>query len=539
MTLHNESTPKPRKVFLAGALGAAGTLAILTVLSRVFGLFRKLSQSWAVSDGAVATAYDTANTVPNVLFEVAAGGALAGAVIPLISRYLVQKNQRAVDQLASALLNWVLLIGIPVALFVVLTAKPIALLLFGAEADPQILALATMLLRLFAVQVPLYGISVVLTGILQVNNRFIMPALAPLFSSLAIIGMFYVYAQLYEHSASPSEIGMPGSLLLGLGTSFGVLLFALPQFIPARKLFQYHFTLKFPDDTKKDALKLSGAGLAALFAQQIAIFAVMYFANHFGGVGTFTTYSYAFAIFMVPYGVLAVPVATVLFPKISRAQSAGDFVLATELVAKSTRIVFIMGAASACLLYALADSAKLVLELGRDIEALELAMQFLAPALVGYSVLYHGARVFYALGHPRRVIITNSVAWTAVIGSLLISALFGETGREYALQAIGISFTVGLTIGLIVHIFNVQKVLGSPGNQGVLVTFVFSIFVFPLFAIIGEGISTKIFSVLGETISAALLNAGVIALVILVLAGAITIFTERFFGKSSQSRENE
>ena len=71
-------------------VGAAGLVAVLTLVSRLMGLVRKIAQSWALSDGPVATAYDTANTVPNVLFEVAAGGALAGAIIPLLSRYLSQ-----------------------------------------------------------------------------------------------------------------------------------------------------------------------------------------------------------------------------------------------------------------------------------------------------------------------------------------------------------------------------------------------------------------------------------------------------------------
>ena len=59
--------PRAAKI-TRGFAGAAGVIALLTVFSRFAGLLRKLAQSWAVSDGTVATAYDTANTVPNVLF---------------------------------------------------------------------------------------------------------------------------------------------------------------------------------------------------------------------------------------------------------------------------------------------------------------------------------------------------------------------------------------------------------------------------------------------------------------------------------------
>lgn len=72
---------------ISSVIGAAGMIAIVTLGARFMGLVRKLAQSWAMSDGVVAGTYDTANTVPNILFEVVAGGALAGAVIPLISRF--------------------------------------------------------------------------------------------------------------------------------------------------------------------------------------------------------------------------------------------------------------------------------------------------------------------------------------------------------------------------------------------------------------------------------------------------------------------
>src|SRR5699024_8911597 len=95
---------------LAGVAGAAGMLAAITVLSRAVGFVRWFVQSATLGDSATANAYATANMLPNVLFEVAAGGALAGAVVPLLAAPLARSLRRDVDRIASALLTWTLLV---------------------------------------------------------------------------------------------------------------------------------------------------------------------------------------------------------------------------------------------------------------------------------------------------------------------------------------------------------------------------------------------------------------------------------------------
>ncbi|WP_353067055.1 lipid II flippase MurJ [Arcanobacterium hippocoleae] len=220
------------KKAVKGFAGAAGLIAILTVFSRLAGLARKLAQSWAMSDGTVASAYDTANTVPNVLFEVAAGGALAGAVIPLIAGYVSRQQHDRLSQTVSALISWILLVGIPVAVIVGLTAYPLVSVLFGPATDPAVISLSATLLQIFAIQIPLYGLSVVFTGVLQAHGKFGLPALAPLLSSIAVILSFSAYAYYFGADIAASEVDYIGVLILGLGTTFGVVIFRCHRFCP-------------------------------------------------------------------------------------------------------------------------------------------------------------------------------------------------------------------------------------------------------------------------------------------------------------------
>ena len=181
----------------------------------------------------MADAYSTANNVPNVLFEVAAGGAFAGVVVPLLSRCIARKDAESTNRVASALLTWVMAVGVPIALLVVVLADPLADGLLGAR-DQVVIDTAALLLRIFAVQVPLYGMSVVLSGILQAHHKFVMPALAPMLSSIVVIGAFLMFWQTGgSDSGDPAEVPVAALMWLGWGTTGGVIAFTLPQLIPA------------------------------------------------------------------------------------------------------------------------------------------------------------------------------------------------------------------------------------------------------------------------------------------------------------------
>ncbi|MFY9262022.1 MAG: virulence factor MviN [Actinomycetaceae bacterium] len=496
-------------------VGAAGVIAVLTLLSRVMGLVRKLAQSWAMSDGSVATAYDTANTVPNVLFEIAAGGALAGAVIPLVSRFLARKMGKEASQTASALATWILSISLPIVVAVIIFAEPIVAALSGPEADPATISLAATLLMIFAIQVPLYGLSVVATGVLQAHKRFVLPALSPLLSSLVVIGAFVAYALMVGPHIGPEELTRSGTYLLGWGTTLGVVMFSIPQFIAAARIVRLRPTLKFPEDAGRQTIRLASAGLAALLAQQIAILAIMFTANSLGDVGTYAAFNYAFAIFMVPYAVLAVPIATAVFPQISQAHELDDFARRDQYIAQSTRLVLAMGMIATVLLIALAKPAQIVLQLGNPIEGLDTGMRAMAPALVGYSLLYHGARVLYALDAGRRVVVTNTLSWATVIAVLFAAHNTGVSGRIDTLVAIGVALSVGMTVGVVSVIFAIRAQVGSQAVAGYMRTIVGLLPGLAIFGALGLWSTNLVLSALNGTIFAAFVSAFVGAVVVL------------------------
>src|SRR4051812_35245705 len=173
-----------RRAALGGA-GAALMISVLTLLARLAGFGRTLVFTNAVGAGSTGDTYLVANSVPNIVYEVVAGGALASLVVPMLAGGIANRDREQVRRTASALLGWALLVLTPLAVLVAVLAEPIARLLLGAGSETQV-GVAARLLVVFAPQVVLYGIGIVLTGVLQAHRRFAGPALAPLLSSLVV-----------------------------------------------------------------------------------------------------------------------------------------------------------------------------------------------------------------------------------------------------------------------------------------------------------------------------------------------------------------
>ena len=166
---------------------AAAVIAGLTVMTRLVGFLRTLVFAGAVGTTDLGDIYQTANLVPNIIFEIVAGGALATLVVPLLAGPVADGDRRRVSEIASALLTWTVVLLVPLAVVVAILAGPIVTVLAN-DASAAEVAVGARMLRIFAIQLPLYGVGIVLTGVLHAHHRFAWPVIAPLLSSVTVIG---------------------------------------------------------------------------------------------------------------------------------------------------------------------------------------------------------------------------------------------------------------------------------------------------------------------------------------------------------------
>lgn len=426
---------------------AAAGVAVLTVVARAVGFARVGVLTRTVGTGCVGDAYTTANQLPNVVFEVVAGGALAAAVVPLLAGAVAQGDRARVSQTASALLSWTLLVLTPVAVLGVLLAPLLLRALAGGHpaCGRPLLDEGTAMLRVFMPQVVLYGVAVVLTGILQAHRRFLGPALAPLLSSLVVIVAYLLYAARGARPLAGLTTGR--SLILSLGTTVGVAALALPLLVPLRRCgLRLRPSLRFPSGAARRARGLAASGLAGLAAQQVALLVALRLANG-GREGDVVILVVATAAFQLPWAVLALPVATAAFPELAARHTDRDERGFADVARRSVRVVLVLAAGAGGLLVLVAGPAARLLAQGAEggdrVGALTSATRAFAPGLVGFALLALLGRALLARGDARTPAVATVAGWAVVAATDLVLVAATDLPRPVAL---GVGNSVGMTV---------------------------------------------------------------------------------------------
>ena len=435
------------------SLGAkAGQVGTFTLASRLLGFLRWVVQAATVGSGAMAGAYSSANQIPNVFYEVVVGGALAGTVVPLLAGAIAHGQREKVRETASGLLGLTLAVLLPLAVLMALFAEPLAQLLVTSDTrmggDKAAIAywggshqLVVAFLRMFALQIPLYGLGVVLTGVLQAYNRFTWPALAPIFSSLVVMLTYGIYGALIDAGHYAQAV-----LTLGWGTTAGVAALSLPLLWPVHRLgLGLRARLRLPAGTFTQLRSLAGAGIAALIAQQISVLTVVAVARRYGSAGTIAIYQYTQAIYVLPYAVLAVPLATVVYPQLAARLAAKHVSRETkDLIANSTALVTLAACGGAGALMLGAPVAQQVFGLITTVDYMGAALVAFAPGLVGYALIYQLTRVLYVLDAARSAALATCLGWLVVAGA---SWMFSANAKGAAvLVYLGAASSAGMSL---------------------------------------------------------------------------------------------
>lgn len=453
-----------------GIAGGAAVFAAITLLARAAGFGRWIVYSNSVSAECVGNAYSTANQLPNVLFEVVAGGALAGAVVPLLAGPLARADRAEVDRTASALLTWAVAVLAPVSLLVALLAGPLVQLLgAGGRGCDGGAALAARMLVVFAPQVLLYGIGVVLAGVLTAHRRLVWPALGPLLSSLVVMTAYAIFARTAQ-GAGNDPLALPGTAeaWLAWGTTAGVLVMTLPMLWPVRRAgVRLRPTFAFPPGVARRAVALASAGVVTLLAQQASVVAVLLLANGRGATATLNVFQYTQAVYLLPYALLAVPLATSAFPRLAERAATGDTDGFAATAAWTTRALLLVSSAGAAVLVAVAVPVAAFfghLDAG-EVGEMAPALVAMAPGLVGFAVIAHVGRALYALERGRLAAVATVVGWVAVVVAMVVLSLLVTRPPDVAV-ALGGGTSIGMTVAGVALVVALRRSAGPSALDG-------------------------------------------------------------------------
>jgi len=465
----------------ASVAGAAALVGGISVVARLVGFGRQVVFQSTVGPYVLGDVYTTANSLPNVVFEIVAGGALASIVVPVLASAAARGDAEQVKRTTSALLSWTLLLLIPVALLGVLVAGPVMSLMLEGNGGTDAVVVGRRLFIIFLPQIPLYGVAVVTAGVLQAHRRFFAAATAPVVSSLVVAGAYVTFAAVFRGDRDDVTTLDPLSeAILAGGTTLGVLALALVTLLPMLlRVTGVRPTLHFPPGIASRVRALAAAGLVTLMSQQLAMVVAWRSANAELGDGAMVTYTNSWMVYLLPYAVLAVPIATAAFPRLT--EHAGErgsppTTEYTSVLARTTRAVLLVCLLGTAVLIAtswpVARFFGLIGQSGNeeiDPTWMGWALVAFAPGLLGYGLVALLGRALYARGRGRAAATATVSGWlTAAVAAMVLSAL--APGR-LVVGSLGLAHTLGMIVAGVLLIAAVHRDGGPAATSGLVRVF--------------------------------------------------------------------
>lgn len=432
-----------------GVLRASAQISAITAAARIAGFARWIVLGLTVGTTYLGNTYQTANWVPNVVFELVAGGILSAVFVPTFVAELEHGRDRGLE-VASSLANAFLLLSIPVVLAGIFFARPIMAALTIGVADAGIRAreieLGAWFLRFFVPQIPLYVIAMVLTGVLHAHRRFVVPAAAPLFSSLIVIGTYLAFDALGPRADLDTASGVQLWVLAG-GTTGGVFVLAFSQLPSVLRLgVRWRPVLRLGDPAVRRAIKAGGWGIGFFAVTELGLLVTLILANRVeGGV---VGWQVAYAFFELPNALIGLPVAIALFPNLAQRFVRRDGEGFARLLSTGFRTTVFLAAPAAAGLFVLAPVLSEALlaragPTGAGAELVGATLRWLALGIPAWVLVATLTRTFYAR-HETAPPVGLNAAGVAVYAAaaIPITLLVAPAGPD-ALRILGGTFSAG------------------------------------------------------------------------------------------------
>ncbi|WP_051255747.1 murein biosynthesis integral membrane protein MurJ [Corynebacterium freiburgense] len=456
---------------------STGSMAIATLFSRITGFLRTVAIGSTLGT-AVASAFNAANTLPNLITEIVLGAVLTSLVVPVLVRAEKEDEDKGAAFIRR-LFTLSLTLLLSVTVISLATAPWITRLQLSSDGQVN-LSQATAIAFLVLPQILFYGMFSLFTAVLNTKGVFRPGAWAPVINNiicLAVLGTYWLLPGKLDPN-DPVSIADPHILLLGIGTTLGVVVQAL---IMLPSLRREGISLK-PLWGIDDRLKQFG-GMALAIVVYVAISqAGLVIATRIASqsdASAITIYQSAWLLLQVPYGVIGVTLLTAIMPRLSRNAADGDneavvhdLKVATKLtmMALLPIIVFFtaFGRQIAYALFAYGEFDS------RSADLLGSTLSYSAFTLIPYALVLLHLRVFYAREEAwTPTFIIAGITGTKVVLSYL--AIYMASTPSHVVILLGAANGCGFISGAVIGGFLLRRKLGPLGTRDLLRTCVWTI----------------------------------------------------------------
>ena len=402
---------------------AAGVVMAGFVLSNLAGLARQVLVLIEFGTQRELDAFYAAARVPETLFVIVAGGALASAFIPVFTAHIEKDDRAGAWELASAVMNLVSLLLAGISALAAVFAPALVRNVLAPEFDPELQALTADLLRILLISPAIFGVSGLLMGILNTHQHFLLPALAPTFHWLGwILGVVLFAPRFGIH-------GLAYGAVLGAGLHLLVQLPGLRR-LPGRR---YAPTLGLRLPAVREVVALMGPRVFGASIVQLNVWVNVILASGMP-VGSLTALGTAFAVMTMPQVVIAQAIAIAALPTFAAQVVRGELAEMRASLAATLRGVLLLSVPAAVGLILLREPVvRILFEYGefgtRSTGLVAWALLWYTAGLVSHSVVEIVSRAFYALHDTKTPVLVGAGAMAVNIGlSLALAAWFTRIG---------------------------------------------------------------------------------------------------------------
>lgn len=416
-----------RRVLVSALIVGAGFL-----VSKVTGFLDDRILVQTIGRNPALDAYYAAFNLPDLLFTLISGGALAAAFIPVFTGLLAHEDRTRAWQLASAVVNTAFLVALIGAVTLAICAPWFVAQTVASGFAPEYQQLTADLMRVLLIGSVIFAISGVVMSALQANQHFFLPALAPILYNLGILGGVIFLAP---------TLGVWGPTL---GVVIGAALHLLIQ-VPGLIKYKARWTprLGWRDVDLRRVIRLMIPRIIGLGTVQFASLVTVSLASALP-VGSVTALSNGWKVMQLPETLIATAIATAAFPTLSELASRRQLAELRATLRTTLLVILALTVPAAIglllfsrpvvnVLYAASDDVMLLIQW---------AVQGYALGLIGHSLLEVAARTFYAQQDTwTPLVVAIGAMAVGIAASVILRPVLGVGGLALA-NAIGVTVEV-------------------------------------------------------------------------------------------------
>lgn len=522
-SIRREGAPSDEPSAASVNIGSAAALiSFFVIISRITGFLRTWAMAFALGSTMLASSYQVANNLPEMLYEMVIGGMLVTAFLPVYVSVKERLGEKGGNDYASNLLSITFVVLGIVALVCTFLA-PQLIYTQSFLNDQSTMGDAIFFFRFFSMQILFYGLSSIVSGLLNASRDYLWSSAAPIFNNVIVTTTFVLYAFFAQSDPEAAK------LIIAIGNPLGIFVQMAIQ-IPALRRngirIRPHIDLK--DPALIETLSI-GVPATIVMVMGLAIVSVKNAASYNAFDNGPSIIAYARLWYTLPYSFLTVPITTAMFTEIAEMFSHDDLEgFKRGIVSGTSQIIFFM-VPFAMYLAVFAAPLVTLYHIGafssENILQISSYLAFLALALPLYGVSTYLQKAFSAL---RRMGVYAAIMAASAVASIAFTLLFGSSALIadpiMRMAAIALAETVQYVVIDIACFVYLKSTMGSVGIRSMLGATARSL----VFGALGSAAALGVMSVLESTVTP--LDGSIPHALVVIAAGGIVALAVTFGG---------